>query len=72
MKGHILGAHVHDVQWPKRDHRVPFTGTIDYKKLLKHFDPKLPHVWELSPGRRTDQIKQALEVWKHLFPETLA
>jgi len=72
MKGHILGTHVHDVQWPKRDHRVPFTGTIDFKNLLRHFDPRLPHVWELSPGRRTEQILQSLEVWKHLFPETLA
>ena len=72
MQPYLLGSHVHDVHWPRRDHRVPFTGTLDYKKLLRHFDPAMPHVWELSPTRKTDQIKQALEVWKHLFPETLA
>lgn len=69
MKPYLLGAHVHDVHWPHRDHRVPFTGTIDYKKLLKHISPALPHVWELSPTREADQIRDALAVWRELFPD---
>jgi sugar phosphate isomerase/epimerase len=69
MEPYLLGAHVHDVYWPHRDHRVPFTGTLDYSHLLRHFDPSLPHVWELSPRRPTEQISQALEIWQKMFPE---
>jgi sugar phosphate isomerase/epimerase len=34
---HLIGGHVHDVEWPARDHRVPFHGTLDYPPLLKFF-----------------------------------
>lgn len=71
MEPHVIGAHVHDVVWPHRDHRVPFTGTLNYKKLLKHFRPEMPFVWELSPGRKEEQIRDALFCWKELFPESL-
>ena len=71
MAPHLIGCHVHDVYWPDRDHRVPLTGELNFEKLLRHVDPKLPLVWELSPTRETDQIKEALQVWKAKFPETL-
>lgn len=71
MAPYLIGAHVHDVQWPARDHRVPLTGELDFKKLLRHIDPNKPLVWELSPTRKTEQIEAALKVWKELFPETL-
>jgi sugar phosphate isomerase/epimerase len=71
MEPYLIGAHVHDVHWPHRDHRVPFTGTLDYKQLFKHFRPEMPHVWELSPTREAQQIQDSLEIWKKLFPETI-
>lgn len=71
MAPYLIGCHVHDVYWPERDHRVPLTGELDFKKLLRHIDPSKPLVWELSPTRKTEQIKEALEVWKLAFPETL-
>jgi sugar phosphate isomerase/epimerase len=71
MSPYLIGCHVHDVYWPDRDHRVPLTGELDFEKLLRHVDPKLPLVWELSPTREADQIKEALQVWKAKFPETL-
>ncbi len=69
MAPRLLGAHVHDVQWPARDHRVPFTGTLDYKHLLRHFPAGCPLTWELSPTRKTEEIKEALAVWRHMFPD---
>ena len=54
-----------------RDHRVPLTGELDFKKLLRHIDPSKPFVWELSRTREAEQIKEALQVWKAAFPETL-
>jgi len=71
MAPYLIGCHVHDVHWPERDHRVPLTGELDFKKLLRHIDPSKPFVWELSPTRETEQIKEALAVWKLAFPETL-
>ncbi len=69
MLPYLVGGHVHDVYWPHRDHRVPLTGTIDYKTLVPHFFGK-PIVWELSPTRKTDEIKEALKVWDIAYPET--
>lgn len=66
---HLIGGHVHDVQWPARDHRTPFTGTLDYETILPFFPQGCPLVWELSPTREADEIRIALEVWKRKFPE---
>ncbi len=71
MEPYIIGAHVHDVVWPHRDHRIPFTGSLDYKQLLTHFKARMPFVWELSPGRKEEQIRDALFCWKEMFPETV-
>ena len=71
MAPFLIGCHVHDVYWPDRDHRVPLTGELDFKKLLRHIDPSKPFVWELSRSREAEQIKEALQVWKIAFPETL-
>lgn len=68
MSGHLLGGHIHDVQWPERDHRVPFTGTLDYPPLVANFAPDAPIVWELSPSRQAQEIRTALEVWDRVFP----
>ncbi len=66
---HLIGGHVHDVQWPARDHRTPFTGTLDYPSILRFFSENCPLVWELSPTRETEEIKNSLRIWKDRFPE---
>lgn len=66
---HLMGGHVHDVEWPARDHRTPFSGTLHYPSLLKFFPANCPLVWELSPTRRSEEIREALVRWKHEFPE---
>lgn len=66
---HLIGGHVHDVEWPARDHRVPFSGTLDYEPLLAHFPENCPLIWELSPTRRSEDILKALEEWRVRFPD---
>ncbi len=66
---HLIGGHVHDVQWPARDHRTPFTGTLDYAAILSFFPPACPLIWELSPTREANEIRNSLEIWKRRFPE---
>lgn len=65
----LIGGHVHDVEWPARDHRVPFSGTLDYAELLPFFPPGCPLVWELSPGRDAGDIRRALARWRAEFPD---
>jgi sugar phosphate isomerase/epimerase len=64
----LIGGHVHDVEWPARDHRVPFSGTLDYAPLLACFPAGCPLVWELSPTRDAAEIRAALAKWKAMFP----
>ena len=67
---HLIGGHIHDVEWPARDHRVPYFGaTIDYAGLIPHFPENAPLVWELSPTRDATQIREALEMWQAEFPD---
>ncbi len=66
---HLIGGHVHDVQWPARDHRTPFSGTLNYERLLPFFPSGCPLVWELSPTRESGEIRDALAIWKAKFPE---
>lgn len=66
---HLMGGHVHDVEWPARDHRTPFSGTLNYASLLKFFPDDCPLIWELSPTRRSAEIREALVRWKSEFPE---
>ena len=65
----MLGAHLHDTVWPGRDHCAPFTGDIDYDKLV----PLLPNpcllVWEMGPGRKAAEIAESLVKWKARFPQ---
>ncbi len=68
MSPHLIGGHVHDVQWPARDHRTPFSGTLEYSSLLKFCPAECPLIWELSPTRETKEIKSALARWRDEFP----
>ncbi|GAA5481773.1 sugar phosphate isomerase/epimerase family protein [Haloferula sargassicola] len=69
MRPYLIGGHVHDVQWPARDHRVPFTGELDYQQILSFFPAGCPLTWELSPTRKSEEILEAFAAWKHLFPD---
>lgn len=63
MQPYLIGCHLHDVQWPARDHQVPLTGTIQYDKLIPLVDPAKPMVWELSPRRKKEQILECRPKW---------
>ncbi len=66
---HLIGCHVHDVQWPIRDHRIPLTaGGVAFEKLLPLVRPEVPLIWELAPSQKREQIPEALAKWKSLFP----
>ncbi len=64
----LLGCHVHDVAWPDRDHRIPFTGgCVDFARLLPLVPHGIPLVWELSPSQKRLQIIDKLAEWTGKF-----
>jgi len=68
MQPFLIGCHLHDVQWPHRDHRVPMTaGGVDYDRLMPIITPEKPVVWELSYRRRKKTIIEALGKWERKF-----
>ena len=70
MEARMLGCHVHDVEWPARDHRIPFTGGgVDFDTLLPLVPKGTPLVWELSPGQRRAHVQERLVEWKSRFGE---
>ncbi len=67
-----LGCHLQDTLWPDDDHRLPLRGQIDFKRLVRHFLPGVPFVWELSPRCKADDIIAAREAWVECFGEAPA
>jgi len=67
LQDHIIGAHVNDVQWPSRDHRVPFSGDVPFHELLpRYFRQDMPLSWEISGSIRREKILEAKEEWDAL------
>jgi len=64
-----LGCHVQDCIWPARDHEPPFTGGIDFEKLVPLLPTNCLFVWEMSPNKTADAIRQSLRTWKERFGE---
>lgn len=66
---HLVGCHVHDVQWPARDHRTPFSGVLDYSELLPFLPKNCPLVRGLSSSRGAREIREALLRRKNDFSD---
>jgi sugar phosphate isomerase/epimerase len=64
-----FGCHVQDCIWPARDHEPPFTGGIDFEKLVPLLPTNCLFVWEMSPNKTADAIGQSVRTWKERFGE---
>ncbi len=62
----LIGCHVHDTQWPAKDHRAPFTGRIDFERLIPMLPRGIPRVFELNPKVRREEIIVAREKWMRI------
>lgn len=61
----LLGCHVHDVEWPAKDHRTPFSsGGVALAQLLPWVGREVPLIWEIAPSQKRESIAAALEAWK--------
>ncbi len=63
----LIGCHLHDTQWPGRDHMVPFSGDVDYDTLLGLLPEDTLFVFEMSPRRTVEEITEARDKWVQRF-----
>jgi sugar phosphate isomerase/epimerase len=64
-----FGCHVQDCIWPAREGQLPFTGGVDFEKLVPLLPANCLFVWEMSPNRTADAIRQSVQMWKERFGE---
>lgn len=53
----LIGFHIHDVEFPARDHRAPGTGTVDFAALRPLVKPEHVKVFEFSPSLPVDAVQ---------------
>jgi sugar phosphate isomerase/epimerase len=63
----LAGFHLHDVEFPARDHRPPGTGTVDFSALRPFVKPEHIKVFELSPSVSTEQLRAGVAHLKSLW-----
>jgi sugar phosphate isomerase/epimerase len=64
-----FGCHVHDCIWPARDRQPPFTGGIDFEKLVPLLPTNCLFVWEMNANTTPGPIRQSVQVWTERFGE---
>ena len=65
----LAGFHIHDVQFPGRDHRAPGAGTIDFAALKPFVKPEHLKVFEFSPSLTPEEAKAGIAHIKNLWGE---
>lgn len=63
----LKGFHIHDVEFPGRDHRPPGRGMIDYLALKPMVKPEHLKVFEFSPSASTEEVLQGVEHLKRCW-----
>jgi len=64
-----FGCHVQDCIWPAKDHEAPFTGAVNFEKLVPLLPTNCLFVWEMSPNKTADVIRRSVQIWKERFGE---
>ncbi|HEX4652774.1 MAG TPA: TIM barrel protein [Candidatus Udaeobacter sp.] len=64
-----FGCHVQDCIWPAKDHEAPFTGEVKFEKLVPLLPANCLFVWEMSPNKTADVIRQSARTWRERFGE---
>ncbi len=67
LAGRLLGFHVHDVEFPARDHRAPGQGMIDFAALKRSVKPEHIKVFEFSPSLTEEEARAGVAHIKQLW-----
>jgi sugar phosphate isomerase/epimerase len=69
MADRLAGFHIHDVEFPARDHRPPGTGTVNFAALRPMVGPDHIKVFEFGPNVTTDELRNGVAYLKSLWGE---
>lgn len=69
MRDHLAGFHIHDVQFPGRDHCAPGSGNVDFAALKPSIKPNHIKVFEFAPALTIDDAKNGIAHIKRLWGE---
>jgi sugar phosphate isomerase/epimerase len=61
LRDRLAGFHIHDVQFPGRDHCAPGTGMIDFTAIKALLKPEHIRVFELSPSLHVDDVRKGTQ-----------
>ena len=67
LEPRLAGFHIHDVEYPGRDHQQPGTGCVDFAALKKFVRPEHIKVFEFSPNMDTAQAVAGVAHIKSLW-----
>ncbi len=67
LRDRLFGFHIHDVQFPGRDHCAPGTGTIDFAALKPLVKPEDIKVFEFSPSLTVEEVRNGAEHVRELW-----
>jgi len=69
MTEQLAGFHIHDVQFPGRDHCAPGSGMIDFAALKPLVRPDHIKVFEMSPGLSPEEVEAGVSHLKSIWGE---
>jgi sugar phosphate isomerase/epimerase len=69
LRDRLGGFHIHDVQFPGRDHCAPGSGTIDFAALKPLVKPEHIKVFELGPSLTPEEVKGGVEHLRRIWAE---
>jgi sugar phosphate isomerase/epimerase len=69
LRDWLFGFHIHDVQFPGRDHCPPGSGTIDFHAIQPMVKPEHIKVFELSPSLTPEEVRSGVEYLKGVWGE---
>jgi sugar phosphate isomerase/epimerase len=70
LAARLAGFHVHDVQFPARDHCAPGTGTINFAALKPFVKPEHIKVFEFGPYMPPEKAQAGIAHIKKLWGES--
>jgi sugar phosphate isomerase/epimerase len=67
LQRRLYGFHIHDVEFPGRDHRAPGTGMIKFGELKPFVKPEHLKIFEFSPSLSVEEVKAGIAHIKSLW-----
>ena len=69
LSNRLAGFHIHDVQFPARDHCPPGAGMIDFAAIKPFVRPEHIKVFELSPRVAVEDLQKGVAHLKSIWGE---